>query len=373
MTKLIMKKGIMLITLTTILLIHLAAAHIGMRPAIIEVDYEAGKEFAIEYTVDTTPDKKLNFSAEGDFYQYVTLSKTKMQGSGVFEARIKLPPTAEKPGTNLLYIFAKQEVDPKAGFGTAISVGALIKIYVPYPGMYAESTLQIENVNKGQEAKARLHITNRGKETINMIPEIKIYSGEETITTKKMSQELIVLAPAESTDLETIIDTTNYIPGNYQAEVTTIYGGEKPTVARANFRVGELNIEIINYTKKIITEKINPFKITIQNDWKDRIDGVYANISMMGEGGQLSFLTPPVNIEGFQTYELSGFADASTLKKGEYQTNISIHYSSKTSSIQGVILVVGETNMTLILVIAALVLISAGAGFYYKRKNEKKR
>ncbi len=364
----------------TILLVALASAHLGMRPAKMEFDFRPGEEIIINYYVDTTPDVRMRIVAEGDMTENVTFSKDEMKGSGSFLAKIKMPVEAKKPGKNDLYIFVKQIVDEEKGFGTAIAIGALVRINVPYPGKYAEIELNVENANKGEPVNTALKVTSRGKEAITVNPLLDVYFKDELIESIPMSSEgARVLQPAEEHTFKRAIDTKEYLPGNYRAVARVDYGAEdgKPAIAEQLFRIGSLNIEIINYTNSIRAGKISPFVVEIQSDWKDTIEGVYANVSLFDEtgAGALSFLTPPVTVSGFQNYQLKGFADATALKKGIYNSNITLHYADKSSSIRASIEVIGGISVLVIVITAAAVLIVILIIFIYfmiKRKNKSK-
>jgi len=367
-----MKKGVSstFITLSTIvfalliLLATLASAHLGMRPAKMEFDFRPGEEIIINYYVDTTPDVRMRIVAEGDMTENVTFSRDEMTGSGSFLAKLKMPAEARKPGRNDLYIFVKQIVDEEKGFGTAIAIGALVRINVPYPGKYAEIELNVENANKGEPVNTALKIISRGKEAIIVAPILDIYFKEELIESISMSPDgARSLQTAEEHTFKSSINTQNYLPGNYRAVARVDYGAEdgKPATAEQPFRIGSLNIAIINYTRSMKAGKIVPFVVEIQSDWKDVINGVYANVSLFDEKGigALSFLMPPVTVSGFQNYQLKGFADATELKKGIYNASITVYYADKSTSIDASVEVMGGISVLVIIIAAAAVLIAA--------------
>ncbi len=334
-----------------------------MRPARVDFDYKPGEEQIINYYVDTTPDVLMNISAEGDMVQGITFTKTEMQGSGSFLVKIKMPNEAEKPGPNDLYIFVKQVKNEKTGFGTAISLGALVRINVPYPGKYAQADLTVNNANKGEPVTIELVINNKGKETIAVQPKLGIYFKNELIEEFDMSESQRIIEVTKSESFKKTINTKEYLPGNYRAVATIDYQGNKPLIKEAEFRIGTLNMEIINYTTTINEGKINPFFVEVQSDWKDIIEGVYANITLFDNQNRniLTFLTPPVTVSGFQSYMLKGFVDATQIKKGSYNSTISIYYKDKITTKNATIKVISDSKVLIIIaagVIALLIIIT---------------
>ncbi len=352
----------------------IVSAHIGMRPARVDLDYKPGEENTINYYIDTTPDVLMNITAEGDMSEGVTFSKTEMQGSGSFLAKITMPNEAIKPGPNDLYIFVKQIKDAEKGFGTAISLGALVRINVPYPGKYAQGQLSVENINKGEPINVELTINNRGKEAINVKPKLGIYFKNESIEDFELSESQRIINVTQSETFKKTINSKDYLPGDYRAISTIDYGGDKPLIIEQPFRIGSLNIEITNYTRSINEGKINPFFVEIQSDWKDEISGVYANVSLFDNQNHniLNFLTPPVTVSGFQSYMLKGFVDATQIKKGTYNSTIIIHYQDKTTTKTGIIEVISD-NKTLTIIISSIILALLVIGiiiFIIKKKNK---
>ena len=340
------------IFLVLLIILPLIDAHVGMRPARIEFDYKAGEEVTINYYVDTTPDTRLMIFADEDFAEYVTFSKSELQGSGSFLATIKLPDSAEKPGPNNLFIYVKQIVDEASGFGTAISIGALVRINVPYPGKYIETELKLESVNKGENIQPELRVINRGKETVTIYPTLEIKYDNKTVSNTILSEETITLESTKEHTFKKTINTKDYTPGSYEAISKVEYGGAEPSEKTLGFRIGQLNIEIINHTKTIIAGKINPYQIGIRSDWKDIIEGVYANVTLTNPENTktLNFLTSPITLGGFQDYILRSFADATDLSKGQYTTNIAIHYSGKTTTKESNTEIINETPKKIIII-----------------------
>jgi len=374
------KRGVLVFILSfaiCILFLNSVSSHLGMKPAKVEMDFQPGGELYVNYYVDTTPETKLRVYATGDFADYVDFNKEEFKGSGSFIAHLKMPNQPEKPGPNNLFIRTEQVLDEGVGVGTSISIGALIRINVPYPGKYIELSFDVENVNQGEPLNFNLEVVSKGKETIDAVAYIDIYSGEDKLDYFNMGRKTLALN--EKHNFKKVISTEGYSPGIYKAVATVIYGdgdGERESIEK-DFRIGHLYVDIINYTTEVVSGKINPFFINVQSEWKHPVKDIYANVSLGNSSNSnfFSFLTPPVTINGFQPYQLGGFIDAQNIPIGEYDINISLYYMGKITSKLDVIQVIKERKGNLLFIIlgaiVALIVICAVYFFIIKKRKKK--
>lgn len=376
-----MKRGMInreiIIILIIIMTLGIVQAHLGIRPALVELNYNPGDEATITYYVDTTPGTPIRIYAFGDMNETVTFDNTEFLGSGGFNAKIKLPPTAQKPGPNHLFIRAEQVVSEGSGLGTSITVGALIKIHVPYPGKYAEMDFEVSNANKGEPVEATIKATNKGKEPLEIKAELSIYNSEGTELLAEYDLGTQHLEPTQEYTYKKNIATNNYLAGIYKAVGRISYSGEERIIEK-EFRIGQLNVEILNSTREVKEKTINPYTINIQSEWKNVIEGVYAEIGVINKTKEvMRFSTPPITLEGFQQYELKGFLDATELTRGEYESNITIHYSGKTTRTKIPLTIIKKDgNKTTLIIIAIaiftiLLLITIIIRIIKRKKNKK--
>lgn len=316
-----------------VLLLTKTSYALGASPARVDINFVPGLERSIVYNVfEDNPNKELEIYADGDLAEYIKFDKNKLIGSGSFIATLKLPEYIEKPGQHKTFIFIKEKIDEELVgdfVGTSVTIGTLVIVHVPMPGKYLELSLSSHNVNVREPVNFILQITSYGTEDIKITPRIDITSQDnpdkiiETLYLKEReikSQQVI--------KLKKTLDTTDYNPGKYKAIAIVDYG--KMAKAESNFKIGELIINIVNYTDKIIIEKIKAFDIDIESGWNNHIDGAYAQVSILNNSESLaSFKTSSTQLTPWERKTITGFFDTSNFTKGVYDTNITLIYYGK--------------------------------------------
>jgi len=312
-----------------IILINMSSA-LGIGPGKIEFNFQPGFEQSITYGVyGADPETELELYVEGDLAEYVTLDKDKLIGGGVFTATLKLPEYIEKPGKHRILVGAKEKFDEEllgTAIGTSVNIRGVIDIHVPYPGKYLEITLSSHDVNVGEPVKFELDIVNKGKEDVSIKPKIEILSQNKTIETLYLKERF--LKSQERIELKKILNTTNYNPGSYNAIAIVDYG--EIAKAESKFRIGELVINIINYTRQITIDGLQSFSLEIESGWNDNIDGAYAEVFILNDPTNLlSFKTFSTGLIPWEKKNITGFFDTTNFTKGFYDANITLFYYGK--------------------------------------------
>jgi len=169
------------------------AGSVGISPAFFNEHFEPGLEKTFTFnTFNSNSEEGIGIVLEGDLTQYANLSTNYIQGSGQFEVLINLPEKLEKPGTHrlLVKVFESKNISEEeiSRVGGVAAINAPIKILVPYPGKYTESTFRINNVNEGEDTSYELEIQNLGTQDVTIKTSIDIFknniSGEKILTEK---------------------------------------------------------------------------------------------------------------------------------------------------------------------------------------------
>lgn len=314
-----------------ILFLIQTSSALGIIPAKVEENFVSGLEKTIIYTVTSKdPTQEFKIYVEGDLAQYIKFDKEKLIGGGEFTATLKLPTFIEKPGKHRILIIVEEKIEDDEVIGTAIGTSVTIKgaidIFVPYPGKYLEISLKSHDVNIGEPVDFELEIISGGKEDVNVTPKIEIIS----LSTQE-SIEILYLKTREIKSRETIklkktLDTTNYNPGNYKA-IASIDYGDKTAKVESEFRIGELVIYIVNYTRQIIIGNFKAFDIEIESKWNDKIDGAYAEVFIFDDLETLAiFKTFSTSLTPWEKKIITGFFDTSNFTEGFYNANITLIY-----------------------------------------------
>ncbi|MBU1135892.1 MAG: hypothetical protein KJ559_00060 [Nanoarchaeota archaeon] len=353
-----MKKEVLVFIFVIVLCSGIVNASLGISPAKIEINFQPSLKQEYSYSVNSgNPEQKLEIYAKGEFADYVSFDKEELIGGGGFIVSLNLPKNIEKPGKHAIIIGVKEKVDEElgGGIGVSIAVQAVIYLNVPYPGRYAEITLTSDNANAGESVNFKLEIINNGKEDLDLSPIIEIFSDETKIETLYFNDRIV--KSQTKIKLKKSLDTLNYNPGEYTAIAMIDYG--KIVKAESKFKLGELFVNILNYSEKIFIGGIQKFEIQIESSWNNGINDVYANVSFLNDSKILtSFKTPPANLEPWQKTNIQGFFDSSNFEKGSYKSDITLYYSGETSNkIVDVKFIKKNSKRILVLVLIVLFLI----------------
>jgi len=352
----------------------IVSAAIGVTPSSYTIDFEPNYKGDFAFKFITDGDTYLDITPVGDLGEYVSVSKSRLDGSGTIVASLRLPEKLETPGLNVIAISGKQVPKTETGgFGIVGEVFAQIRVKVPFPGKYVSVGLQAENANQGEDVELILYLENLGDETVSATTSLDIIDSEGNFV-RNIPVESFPLVPRETREIKKVIQTSDFSAGDYIARASVSYGGEKDSVAEAGFRLGRLFVDIINYTSVFEKDKINRFEITVESFWNSDINNVFAEVDIIGYDE--SFKTPSITLKGFNEGLLTGFFDTSEIDGDEFEADIVVHYEGQTTE-ERASLRLGRGASYVIIGIAVVVLL-AGAVIAYilirkKRKKGKSR
>lgn len=341
------------------------SAVIGVSPALYEVEFKPGLKQVFPFRFINDPDMVLQVYTEGDLAQYVELSTVQITGAGGVNALLELPDKIETPGTHYLFIGGRQVglVNSPGGLAIVGDARGVIMVKVPYEGKYATLDFGATSANAGHPIDLVLTIKNLGLEELLTGASVTIYSGENQ-PLQTVIFDVQKLVPNEVKVLTHTLDTSNYTAGRYRAVAEITY--EDKTVNKEGFfRLGELYVNISNYTSVVARNKINQFDIIAESYWNDPIDQIYANVSIPAYN--IRFTTPSSSITGFGKTTLSGFFDTTTVSEDTFQATIQLNYGSKTTVKDVTISFEKELNYLLVGLAIGAVLIAIIALYLFIR------
>ena len=368
-----------------ILIKPIYAVGIGF-PSDNEIDFKPGLEKTFNFRI--TPSRmNVRLSVSGYLAEYVTLNKTLIKSNStdrIFKVMVKLPERIEKPGHHRVWISAEEVIDgPKMGgtVGTSCNAMVYILIHVLNKGKYVDMILSAPDVNLNGPVNFAVNVKSFGEEGINNIKAaIDVYSPDNEKLATIYTDEKPLKSNTEET-LHAQLSTVGYKAGTYSAVAILNYDGETKE-DKTSFRIGELNIKIINYTKEFEKNKINPFYIEIESIWGNEIEGVYGEIKINND----SIKTPNINLDPWDKKTITTYWDTNNVETGFYNTDITVYYEGKTTVETGIVSVIekkeafGEMpgvinfNTTTILILIIIILIVIDIIWIIKKeKSEKKQ
>lgn len=334
----IKKQVIIIFLLMLVCLIKVEA--IGISPASITLNFEPNLRTTYTFYASNNKYEAIYIvpSVYGDLEKYIKLvnNSPKLVNPGEsaeFKVVINLPSAINTPGLRKSYLSVSESFLDKQGGGNAIfaitSVSASIDIKVPYPGKYATVDLITPNVDVGEPAKFKMYVENFGKQHIAKAKgELTIQDVDKVI--KKVYTESVSIEPKTTEILTLYLDTSNIPSGDYQAIAVVDYDGFK-AADQENFRLGDLYVNLTDYTKEFELNEINRWDIFVESRWNKQITNLYAEAKIVQDEQEIDIntKTPSINLEPWETTRLNAFWDTSGFAAGEYDAKLIFHYNDK--------------------------------------------
>lgn len=317
------------------------------------VDFESGLKREFSYDIMVTNPDVTNYEAfaTDELAKYIHvepryLKFDKTSGEVMsFKAYLNLPEDEKEigPGKHCAGVGANEMADESVSgnsISTRTSAKGWVCVRVLYNGKYVEAKLHISNANEGETLHPEVSVSSWGKEDIKGVyATIMIYdaNGSEIKSITTTSEPL----PSQGNAvLRGILPTKDMKPGDYKAKAMVYYDGETAKAGERGFKIGTLNVIIIDHTKEIIKNKISRFEIKVESKWNNRIDEVYARIII----GNQDIRTLPAELEQWSSQILSGYVDSTEFEIGEIPVRIIVYYGDQKSVYDGVVNIIEDPN-----------------------------
>ena len=312
------------------------AVGIGGNDLNFEVNFVPNGEYTYTYYLITTSGQSQNYQpfVQGDLKNYSSFNpsilKDVSKGTIPFEVTFKLPSELE-PGIHSQKICIAETESSGGSIGYKTTSCAVIKFISFYSGKYISASLNSPKGNLGDILTFKILVKNWGKENISSVSaDIDLYEKSNKIG--RISTNSISLNSGSNGEITADLDTSSYTPGEYTAIATINYDGNIKKINNT-FKIGTLDINILNYTNQAYTNKINPFNINIESKWNSKINSIYSEVKVIKDGKELtSFKTPSESLDPWKTKTLKGYLDATNLDLGKYELNITVFYENKSKS-----------------------------------------
>lgn len=343
-----MKKRVMFV-LAFIFLCYGVLAVSGVSPSNYDVDFKSG--FESNFTFNFISDEGIvsRLSVDGDLAKYVSLDRYRISGSEKVVAIMKLPEKVENYGVNKIRVSARQVPENNEGIGMISDVGGIIRITVPYPWKYAETSLKIPDGSQESLLNISLNVKNLGNLTITAKSQAQIFEND------KLKEILyfddVKISPLEEVSLSKKVNVSNYF-GDYGVVALVDYGGAEQSRAEDFFRIGKLFIDVKNYTKEVKKSLSVPFFVNVTNLWNNEIDNFYAEVSV----DNFNFSSPLEKINSWEDKSLVIYLDTSKME-GSVDGNLTLFYGDASMSFPVSFEIKEDFFVTLIIIIIVLVFI----------------
>lgn len=391
-----MKRGF--ISLFFLFLLAVNTYAIGISPSSTVLNFEPNYKTTFTFYASNNRDSNVTVQpyVKGDLEKYIQILDPDPvivvpRGYMEFEIELNLPPTLNRPGIHKTFIgIAEIQSGKNPGSGAIVaytSAEAILDVKAPYPDKYATADLIAENVNLGEIANFKINVENLGEKTINSTRgTVTIEEGDKII--KQLKTNFLAVATKQIITLPLKVETEDMKGGEYKVITVVDYDGLKAT-DEDSFRVGELFVNLTNYSNYFETNSINRWDFFVQNRWNKLINSLYIDVRLLQNGEELNIdvKTPTIGLPPWEYNRLVGYWDTSGLAPGEYDAKIRLNYDNKTSDNlvkirigrqktkleKQIPLLIEKIGLyILILIIISLVLITDVLWLFWASKHRKK-
>lgn len=339
-----MRSKIVIWIIAALILINIAAA-LGLAPAKKTIRYEPGPQtYTYKIINNEQRDLQLSLYAIGQLADYITFKQDNISvdaSEDIKEFRFTVNlPEGLSPGENIGKIVIEETIVKKkveTGIYTKLRVISKLITNVPYPEKYIKVRIDMNDAQKDQPMDIATTVTNLGRKDIQEVKaEFGIFDNQTRI--EELETETKSLARGETEKLLTRLNTSDYKSGFYSAIATISYDQHELEIGR-DFKVGDVYVEILDYTKYFIQGRVNKFDIDVENKWNKKIRNAFALIYIAGFD-VIKSLT--YDLEPWQIQTIISYWDTSDVEKGKYDSNVTLKYVNKTTVKQGNVYVVDE-------------------------------
>ena len=288
--------------------------------------FEPGKKIVNHYTIDGT-DKEVKLSIGGDLIEYVKVTEVV---DNQFDLIIEVPETLPEPGTYWFSLQASEiNNEEESSISSVLSVNLRFLVEVPPHGKAISISFEVPDVNEHQPIPFSVNIVSKGLENITRLrSHITVYDLQNNSVASLNLKEK-PLPALSSTSLSASLPADKLLPAKYWAEAIVNYDGEEK-MAQDNFKIGNLDLLLINYSSQL-EQEFGDFWAIVENNWGNPIKTVYATVSI---NGTELLTTPTVYLGPWQRDQLKGIL-RTDFAPGKYNGTIQLFYDdlSKTENV----------------------------------------
>jgi len=208
--------------------------------------------------------------------------------------------------------------------------------------------LRAPNANAGEIVNLSVKIFNQGEEDVTVSSNIQIFKEGSLIENIDLGN--ISVAAMNSVVVNSPFDSSGLSPGDYNTVVSGEYDSGQVVTEENPFRLGELFVKVINYTRGFREDKVERFDIEVESFYNNPIKDLYAEVNIIGVENA-SFITSVGKLREWRTQTLEGFLDTSDIESEDFQGEIILHYGNKTTSEIVNLKLILDYDYTLLLVI----------------------
>jgi len=360
---------------------------LGLSPAIKEVTY-SGQDTKLTYQVinNNKEDLKVSVYAIGEAAEYVNISDKEIvlgkddedksfsviirgnasMGPGTISGKIIVEENLIKKGESETGIYAK------------LKIASILNIKRDYPDKYVDVKLDLKS--EGKTLIINAVMTNAGKQKIeNLETDFGIYADGKKIYSIDFGNQPLGIGEIEN--LSKKIEIRDLSNGDYNAVMNLGYDNYVLEVGK-DFTVGDKEIKILDYTKYFLENSLNKFEIEAESNWNNKIFDVYSTIDVLKGNNKIETLrSPSSDFDKKEKKVLTAFWDTKDVKLGDYNADMNVYFSGKSSNMKGQVSVLNPSDYSKALkqvpwvriigiIVSVIILVNVALWFFVFRKKK---
>jgi len=312
--------------------------------------FEPGIQKIYNFGVLSNTDRVMDHGVgvNGDLDKYATLSTDVLKDLApgevaYFSLNLSLP-NELSPGMHSLTLCAGESETRGSGgregtsIGTKAAVCLVIRVLSLYPEKLAEFEFYASDVSSGEIDEMRMEVRSLSQQNMLIRGDIDVYSNSSGSLVKIVSLTTPekILNSGKSETLFAYLNTTNLDIGEYIAKAT-LHFDENTSSQEKTFKIGNLSMEIMNFTDTIYKNKVNKIEVYTKSRWNSKIDGVYSEVFVKDGNQTIKASSSTESFEPWQIKPLIVFLDAKNISVGDHNFKIILYYGEKTAEVNGVL------------------------------------
>lgn len=329
-----------IVVLVVVILGSVSVSALGITPGKSTFDFEPGAQRKVSFSVVNSEarDMSLVVLIQGELNQSISVSEVAFKMSSDERSKeltyILTMPLSLKPGLHTSEVVVVQLPEKsaisEAFVGAAVGVATQVYVFVPYPGKYAEASLNVIGPDDNGEIVFVMPVISRGDlDLVKVRGLIEIYGQlNEKIATLNTNE----VAIPSGQRMEIVATWIPNVPsGTYRAVATVLYDEGTLTLEK-QFNVGSRLLDLQNIeVNGFSLGEIAKFELLVENKWSEVIMGAYANLLIYNNEGEVmaDIKSPSYDVPALEKILMVAFWDTAGVRKGIYDSSVFLRYGQQ--------------------------------------------
>lgn len=262
------------------------------------ITYLPGETIVNHYSISDTIYPVEVTLGGGELLDYISVSEI---ANNEFDLIISFPEKLIGPGEHSFSLTVSEKADEMMGISSLLSVTKAFRLIAYSREKEVAVSFSAADVNQGTPVKLELGVASQTYSDIDSVKAVIFVYDKSNHSIGELATEEKSLPALKSASFLAFFNTTNLPYDDYHARAIITYDGQEKE-ATANFKIGEMDVIMENYTREL-TPGFSEFAITVANNWGNELNNVYAKLFV---NGQELLQTPSISLPAWGKGVLGG-------------------------------------------------------------------